>query len=117
MTFPKHIQQAVDLGLLQAEGDKITGVGSEEAETILGISRLMEKIQPTIKAEEDETKDQEAIVLCRGHCGNAEIEYEESHDDGEDTVGQGLQPQWRYFRRLVLRGSHCVCLSGHAPQA
>ena len=65
MTFPKHIQQAVDLGLLQAEGDKITGVGSEEAETILGISRLMEKIQPTIKAEEDETRDQEAIVLCR----------------------------------------------------
>ncbi len=65
MTFPKHIQQAVDLGLLSAEGGKITGVGSEEAESVLGIARLIEKIQPTTKNEGDDTTDQEAIVLCR----------------------------------------------------
>ena len=65
MQFPKHIQQAVDLGLLQAEGSQITGVGAEEAETVLGIARLMEKIQPTTKTETEDTHDQEAIVLCR----------------------------------------------------
>ena len=65
MTFPKHIQQAVDLGLLQAEGGRITGVGSQESETILGLSRLMEKIQPTMTAEQDDTTDQEAIILSR----------------------------------------------------
>jgi len=65
MQFPKHIQQAVDLGLLQAEGDQIIGVAAEEAETVLGIARLMEKIQPTTKTETEETNDQEAIVLCR----------------------------------------------------
>lgn len=65
MTFPKHIQQAVDLGLLQAEDGRITGVGSQESETILGLSRLMEKIQPTMAAEQDDTTDQEAIILCR----------------------------------------------------
>ena len=65
MQFPKHIQQAVDLGLLQAEGDQIIGVAAEEAETVLGIARLMEKIQPTTKAETEDTHDQEAIVLCR----------------------------------------------------
>lgn len=65
MTFPKHIQQAVDLGLLTAEDGRITGVGSEESETILGISRLMEKIQPTTKQDQEDTTDQEAIVLIR----------------------------------------------------
>lgn len=65
MQFPKHIQQAVDLGLLQAEGNQIVGVGAEEAETVLGIARLMEKIQPTTKADTENTEDQESIVLCR----------------------------------------------------
>ena len=65
MQFPKHIQQAVDLGLLQADGGKIIGVGQEESESIIGLSRLMEKIQPTTKFEGDDTNDQEAIVLCR----------------------------------------------------
>ena len=65
MQFPKHIQQAVDLGLLQAEGDQIIGVAAEEAETVLGIARLMEKIQPTTKTDTEDTNDQEAIVLCR----------------------------------------------------
>jgi replicative DNA helicase len=65
MQFPKHIQQAVDLGLLEAEGDQIIGVAAEEAETVLGIARLMEKIQPTTKTDTEDTNDQEAIVLCR----------------------------------------------------
>ena len=65
MQFPQHIQKAVDLGLLQAEEGKIARVGSEEAESILGLVRLLEKIQPTTKFEGDDTTDQEAIVLCR----------------------------------------------------
>lgn len=65
MTFPKHIQNAVDLGLLRAEGGRIVGVGQEEAESVLGIARLIEKIQPTTQLDGDDTTDQEAIVLSR----------------------------------------------------
>ena len=65
MNFPPHIQNAVDLGLLQAQDGKITGVGKEEAESVFGLVRLIEKIQPTTKFEGDDTTDQEAIVLCR----------------------------------------------------
>ena len=65
MNFPPHIQNAVDLGLLEAQDGKITGVGKEEAESVFGLVRLVEKIQPTTKFEGDDTTDQEAIVLCR----------------------------------------------------
>ena len=65
MNFPPHIQNAVDLGLLQAQDGKIAGVGKEEAESVFGLVRLIEKIQPTTKFEGDDTTDQEAIVLCR----------------------------------------------------
>ena len=65
MQFPKNIQKAVDLGLLRAEDGKIVSVGHEEAESVLGLVRLIEKIQPTSKFEGDDTQDQEAIVLCR----------------------------------------------------
>ena len=46
MTFPHYIQKAVDLGLLQASGDKITGCSKDEVETIMGMARIIEKIQP-----------------------------------------------------------------------
>jgi len=65
MNFPPHIQNAVDLGLLEAQDGKIAGVGKEEAESVFGLVRLIEKIQPTTKFEGDDTTDQEAIVLCR----------------------------------------------------
>ena len=65
MTFPKYIQNAVDLGLLTADGGKITGVGQEEAQSVFGLVRLIEKIQPTSKFDGDDTTEQEAIVLCR----------------------------------------------------
>jgi len=65
MQFPKHIQNAVDLGLLTAEDDKITGVGQEEVQSVFGLVRLVEKIQPTTKIEGDDTTQQEGIVLCR----------------------------------------------------
>ena len=65
MNFPKHIQNAVDLGLLTAENGKITGVGQEEAQSVFGLVRLVEKIQPTTKFEGDDTTQQEGIVLCR----------------------------------------------------
>ena len=65
MQFPKNIQKAVDLGLLTAENGKIVGVGQEEAQSVFGLVRLVEKIQPTTKFEGDDTTDQEAIVLIR----------------------------------------------------
>lgn len=65
MTLPFYIQKAVDLGLLVEEGGKITGCRKDEVETVLGVSRIIEKIQPTTAAEKDDTMDQEAIVLCR----------------------------------------------------
>ena len=65
MTFPKHIQNAVDLGLLTAEDGKVTGVGTEEVKSVFGLARLVEKIQPTTKFEGDDTTQQEGIVLCR----------------------------------------------------
>ena len=63
--FPSHIQQAVDLGLLQVEDGKIVSCKRDEAETILAVNRVIEKIQPTSAAKADSTIDQEAIVLCR----------------------------------------------------
>lgn len=65
MSFPTYIQKAVDLGLLQAEDGKITGCSKDEVETVLGMARLIEKIQPTTGTEVDDTTDQEAIVLIR----------------------------------------------------
>lgn len=65
MTFPFYIQKAVDLGLLQTEGDRIVGCCKDEVETVMGVGRIVEKIQPTTVAEKDDTEDQEAIVLCR----------------------------------------------------
>ena len=64
-TFPSHIQQAVDLGLLQEADGKIVDCKRDEAETILAVNRVIEKIQPTSAAKADTTTDQEAIVLCR----------------------------------------------------
>ncbi|WGL30430.1 DNA helicase [Synechococcus phage S-CRES2] len=65
MTFPHYIQKAVDLGLLVAEGDRIVDCKKEEVETIMGMARIIEKIQPTTTAKEEDTTDQEAIVLIR----------------------------------------------------
>lgn len=63
--FPVYIQKAIDLGLLDVENDKIVGCKKEEVETIMGMARIIDKIQPTTAAQEEDTTDQEAIVLCR----------------------------------------------------
>lgn len=65
MTFPHYIQKAVDLGLLEADSGKITSVDKDAVETVMGVARLVEKLQPTTTASLDDTTDQEAIVLCR----------------------------------------------------
>jgi replicative DNA helicase len=66
MNLPTHIQKAVDHGLLDVnEEGKVVSCKKDEVETIMGIARVVEKIQPTTTAQADETKDQEAIVLCR----------------------------------------------------
>jgi hypothetical protein len=63
--FPSYIQHAVELGLLQETDGKITGVSEESCETILGISRVIEKIQPTTIVKNETTTDQESIILTR----------------------------------------------------
>ena len=65
MQLPIYIQKAVDLGLLVEQDGKIVDCAKDQVETVLGMARLIEKIQPTTTANQDETKDQEAIVLCR----------------------------------------------------
>lgn len=62
---PFYIQKAVDLGVLEMQDGKIVGCKKEEIETVLGITRIIEKIQPTTVAETESTVDQETIVLSR----------------------------------------------------
>lgn len=63
--FPAHIQNAIDLGLLTVEDGKVTAVNENSVDTVTGISRIVDKLQPTTAAEVSDTTDQEAIVLCR----------------------------------------------------
>ncbi len=60
-----NIQKAVDIGLLQVENGRITAVNKEATETVFGISRIVQKLQPTTVAEMEDTQEQEAIILCR----------------------------------------------------
>jgi hypothetical protein len=63
--FPSYIQHAVELGLLQEADGKIIGVSEQSCETILGISRVIEKIQPTTIVKNESTTVQESIILAR----------------------------------------------------
>lgn len=63
--FPPYIQKAVDLGLLKVEEGKITSCDLQAVESVTGMARLIEKIQPTTAAQVDDTTDQEAIILAR----------------------------------------------------
>ena len=65
MSFPTYIQKAIDHGLLTVEGDKVVDCNKDAVETVVGMSRLIDKIQPTTQSEIEDTTDQEAIVLCR----------------------------------------------------
>jgi hypothetical protein len=63
--LPFYIQQAADLGLLDIEDGRVVGCRKDEVETVMGITRIIEKIQPTTIAKSESTVDQESIVLCR----------------------------------------------------
>lgn len=65
MQLPTYIQKAVDLGLLKVEEGKVVDCDKEAVETVLGTARIIEKLQPATTAETEDTRDQEAIVLCR----------------------------------------------------
>lgn len=64
-TLPVYIQKAVDHGLLTVDDGKVTDCKKDAVETILGIARIVEKIQPTTVEKTEDTTDQEAIILCR----------------------------------------------------
>jgi replicative DNA helicase len=76
MEFPPYIQKAVDLGLLIAEDGKIIDCRKDEVDTVMGMARLVEKLQPTSATDEIDTEDQEAIVLCRVLNANTEKAHE-----------------------------------------
>lgn len=65
MSLPFYIQKAVDLGLLHVEEGKITSTNDDAIRTVIGAARMVEKLQPTTIATNDNTTSQEAIILCR----------------------------------------------------
>ena len=65
MELPFYIQKAVDLDLMQVDDGKIVKVNREAIDTVVDTARLVEKLQPSTIADNDDTTDQEAIVLCR----------------------------------------------------
>lgn len=65
MSLPFYIQKAVDLGLLHVEEGKIISTNDDAIRTVIGAARMVEKLQPTTIATNDDTTNQEAIILCR----------------------------------------------------
>lgn len=65
MPLPFYIQKAVDLGLLHVEEGKIISTNDDAIRTVIGAARMVEKLQPTTIATNDNTTNQEAIILCR----------------------------------------------------
>lgn len=65
MSLPFYIQKAVDLGLLHVEEGKIISTNDDAIRTVIGAARMVEKLQPTTIATNDNTTNQEAIILCR----------------------------------------------------
>ena len=63
MDFPFYIQKAIELGLLESDGEKITGCSVKAAEKAMDIARVVDKLQPTSAQEREDTLAQEAIVL------------------------------------------------------
>ena len=92
MQFPKNIQKAVDLGLLRAEDGKIVSVGHEEAESVLGLVRLMEKIQPKLneirnRDEETEQRMHEEALANDPHYRDLyeRLEAKAAEDDDDES--------------------------------
>ena len=65
MDLPHYIKKAVEYGLMDIADGKIVNVDKEAVDTIVGVARIVGKLQPTSIVEKDNTYDQEAIVLCR----------------------------------------------------
>lgn len=65
MALPYYLQKAVDLGLLNTDGEKITGCAEPVIERAAEVARIVDKLQPTSVQEREDTLSQEAIVLNR----------------------------------------------------
>lgn len=63
--FPFYIQKAIDLGLLQADGEKVVACNVQATERAMDVARVVDKLQPTSVQEREDTIAQEAIVLSR----------------------------------------------------
>lgn len=65
MTLPFYLQKAVDLGLLETDGNVITGCKSNAVTSAMDVARIVDKLQPTSAQEREDTLTQEAVVLSR----------------------------------------------------
>jgi hypothetical protein len=61
--FPFYIQKAIELGLLESDGEKIVGCNAKASEKAMEVARVVDKLQPTSAQEREDTIAQEAIVL------------------------------------------------------
>jgi hypothetical protein len=61
--FPFYIQKAIELGLLESDGEKIVGCNVKASEKAMEVARVVDKLQPTSAQEREDTIAQEAIVL------------------------------------------------------
>ena len=65
MTLPYYLQKAVDLGLLETDGNKIIGCATNAVSSAMDVARIVDKLQPTSTQEREDTLTQEAVVLSR----------------------------------------------------
>ena len=63
--FSRYVQNAIDLGIMEVQDGKIVSCDKDAIDTVLGVARVVEKIQPDFVEEDENSTEQEAIVLCR----------------------------------------------------
>lgn len=62
---PFYIQKAEELGLVEINDGRIQSVQNEACDKIINVARIVDKLQPTTAQAQENTLDQEAIVLSR----------------------------------------------------
>jgi hypothetical protein len=63
--IPFYLQKAIDLGLLETDGSKITSCKVSLVDKAVEVARIVDKLQPTSVQERENTIPQEAIILSR----------------------------------------------------
>ena len=64
--FSRYVQNAIDLGIMEVQDGKIVSCDKDAIDTVLGVARVVEKIQPDL-VEEEEGCHRRPL---RGNAGN-----------------------------------------------